>query len=177
MKHMNTTSKIQAITNIGSNQGKPVNSCPYIVITAPCFPPPAQSPRLLHYFPRLYFERILYQFRDFIRQNSKITHVGAAQYGSRRAILKFLSEGIPGTCVSPFAENDRETKREIARWRGTVFRWPVAGTPHASNMQIARLKRTYTMTEMLGQGCTRDRGLVGREGEGGSNVRNYTRRL
>lgn len=70
--------------------------------------------------------------------------------------------------VSPFAENDREIKREGARWRGTVFRWPVAGTPHASNMQIARLKRTYTMTETLGRDT---------RGEEGSNVRNCTRRL
>lgn len=39
--------------------------------------------------------------------------------------------------------------------RRAVFRWPVAGTPHAGNMQIARLKRAHTMTEAPGR-----RGMV-----------------
>lgn len=57
--------------------------------------------------------------------------------------------------------------------RRAVFRWPVAGTPHAGNMQIARLKRAHTMTEAPGR-----RGMVARRGAGkGSNVRNCTRRL
>lgn len=41
---------------------------------------------------------------------------------------------------------------------GTVFRWPVAGTPHAGNMQIAWLKCARTMTEA--------RTLVKLDGEG-----------
>lgn len=132
---MNARSKIQAITNIGSNQGKPVNSCSYIGITALCFSPSVQSPQLLHYFPRLYFERILYhaiprfhsiEFENNARRSRAVRfaacHIEIFVRGNTRYVRFSLC---------------RETKRETARWKGMVFRWPVAGTPHASNMQIA----------------------------------------
>ena len=49
-----------------------------------------------------------------------------------------------------------------------VFRWPVAGTPHAGNMQIARLKRAHTMTEAPTRGGWKR--VVGGKGEEGVNL-------